>query len=619
MASQRPSTARHDKVDLPYLSTSASNNFLREGEPPAATASTTHTPHQSDTDNAPAGPSAKFSPPFVSPARALSTNHLSGFHSASTLRGSEENSRRVIVEESPAAALHFGASPLRPASKVSRSDPSSEHRSRSRSQSPWELMARRGQSVVEADSHKDALNLEDRLHGFRQVMRDDHALSTRYILADAREAALEMNNLAVDKISPFASMKSIVLEPGASVLPGQVKDTMYHYSVQKNGKLGKGKSEIAATLVTRNTPRVPRYSSHTNVRRNILKADDEKLKFIPFLGESRNDANFKKLVRELEQVYSPQSSETSRESEENARIRQYLPTWLEELQLGCDLNTLKHYLLQQDDESGELAMEPRNQRLLLESFGEPLDHRARAVASRVCEAFNEVFDIQIQDVVLPPSLLKEMVESLRNEIAKKKPSPVANRVGTYADLTCLICAVIDCPTHGDFHYEAVDSSDGEDNGNERLPETKYEPKLLSLNFEDTIRRHRNRVKKDIESLPEGKTKSCSDECYMATDFSELDYKFDEEHLAILPQMIETYRHPNYRSCYIAFALDIPCWTVYAEIQRYKSENHEEKAKDIPTGRAKKPEWYDNIKKNIRGDLNEITIAHLHQERGQAVA
>ncbi|KAG4427515.1 hypothetical protein IFR05_017002, partial [Cadophora sp. M221] len=375
-------------------------------------------------------------------------------------------------------------------------------------------------------------------------------------------------------------------------------------SVQKNGKLGKGKSEIAATLVTGNTPRVPRYSSHTNVRRNILKADDEKLKFIPFLGESRNEANFKKLVRELEQVYSPQSSETSRESEENARIRQYLPTWLEELQLGCDLNTLKHYLLQQDDESGELAMEPRNQRLLLESFGEPLDHRARAVASR--------------DVVLPPSLLKEMVESSRNEIAKKKPGPVANQVRTYADLTCLICAVIDCPTHGDFHHKAVDSSDGEDNGNERLPETKYEPKTLSLNFEDTIRRHRNRVKKDIESLPEGKTKSCSDECYMATNFSELDYKFNEEHLAILPQMIETYRHPNYRSCYIAFALDIPCWTVYAELQRYKSENHEGKAKGIPTGLAKKPEWYDNIKKNIR-DLNEITIAHLHQERGQVVA
>lgn len=368
-----------------------------------------------------------------------------------------------------------------------------------------------------------------------------------------------------------------------------------------------------------NTPRVPKYSSHTNVRRNILKADDEKLKFIPFLGESRNEANFKKLVRELEQVYSPRSSETSRESEENARIRQYLPTWLEELQLGCDLNTLKHYLLQQDEESGGLGMEPRNQRLLRESFGEPLGREARDVARKVCEAFDEVFGIHIQDVVLPASLLKEMIEASRNEIAKRKPGPVANRLGTYADLTCLICAAIDCPTHGDFHHEAVDSSDVEDDGNERLPEMKYEPKPLNLNYEDTIRRYRSRVKKDIEPLPEGRTKSCSDECYMATDFSELDYEFDEEHLAILPQMITTYRHPNYRSCYIAFALDIPCWTVYAEIQRYESENHEEEIEDIPPGRAKKPEWYDNKKKTIRGDLNEMTIAHLHQERGQAVA
>ncbi|KAL5327773.1 hypothetical protein ACEPPN_005478 [Leptodophora sp. 'Broadleaf-Isolate-01'] len=711
------------------IRTVASNTPLRDGEPSVATSSTAHATHHTDIDNAPAGPSARVSPLFVSPARALSPNPLSNFQSTSTPQGSGENSLRVVVKESAAAALHFGASPLKPVSKdtpspitngsprasskprsrtpersprpvqhggsselelnfedqdqdevededeadkdetediyssrdlaaeigspsrnsdsghqsqenaissigstsplitrlrqqkkqqqVSHSEPSPEHQNRS--QSPRELMARRGKSGAKADPHEDAPDLEDRLHGFRQEMRDDHALSTRYILADAREAALEMNTLAVDEISPFASMKSVVLEPGASVPPGQVKDTMYHYPVQKNGKLGKGKSHILATEVSGNTPRVPKYSSHTNVRRNILKADDEKLKFIPFLGESRNEANFKKLVRELEQVYSPRSSETSRESEENARIRQYLPTWLEELQLGCDLNTLKHYLLQQDEESGGLGMEPRNQRLLRESFGEPLGREARDVARKVCEAFDEVFGIHIQDVVLPASLLKEMIEASRNEIAKRKPGPVANRLGTYADLTCLICAAIDCPTHGDFHHEAVDSSDVEDDGNERLPEMKYEPKPLNLNYEDTIRRYRSRVKKDIEPLPEGRTKSCSDECYMATDFSELDYEFDEEHLAILPQMITTYRHPNYRSCYIAFALDIPCWTVYAEIQRYESENHEEEIEDIPPGRAKKPEWYDNKKKTIRGDLNEMTIAHLHQERGQAVA
>ncbi|KAG4431223.1 hypothetical protein IFR05_013296 [Cadophora sp. M221] len=65
--------------------------------PPSRLMRTSASNNQSDTDTAPAGPSAKFSPPFASPARALAPNHLSGFHSTSTSRGSEENSRRVVV------------------------------------------------------------------------------------------------------------------------------------------------------------------------------------------------------------------------------------------------------------------------------------------------------------------------------------------------------------------------------------------------------------------------------------------------------------------------------------------------------------------------------------------
>ncbi|KAH7413057.1 hypothetical protein BKA64DRAFT_343964 [Cadophora sp. MPI-SDFR-AT-0126] len=484
-----------------------------------------------------------------------------------------------------------------------------------RSQSPRQRMAR----LVKPNTQENASGLEDRLRGFLQGMRDDHALSTRYILADAREVALERNILAVDKISPFASMTSVTLEPGAPVPFGKTKDVLHHYPVQKNGKLGKGKSTLLAKPVSGDTPRVPKYSSHTNVRRNILKADDEKLKFIPFLGDSRNEANFRRLVKELEQVYSPRSSETSREAEENSRIRQYLPMWLDDLQLGFDLQALKHYLLQQDEESGELGIEPRNRRLLLESLGEPLDTHTRQAASMFCDAFDKVFDIATQDVVLPASLLKEMIEAARNEVEKKKPSPASNRIGTYADLTCLICAAIDCPTHGDFIHERIDSSDVDDDGHEGPPEMKYDPKPLNLNYEDTLRRYENRAKDNIESLPQNRKKSCSNECYMATDFSDLDYEFDEEHLAVLPQMIATYRHPNYRSCYIAYALNIPCWTVWAEIQRYESEHPKKEVEEPPPGRARKPEWYDNKKKALRGDLNDYTTAHLHQERKQAVA
>ncbi|KAK0122036.1 hypothetical protein ONS95_010301 [Cadophora gregata] len=480
------------------------------------------------------------------------------------------------------------------------------------SQSPRKRMAQ----LAKFDTQKDAFDLDDRLRGFLQGMRDGHALSTRYVLADARMAALERNSRAVDKISPFAFMASVVLEPGAQAPDGTTRDVLYHYPVQKSGKLGKGKSTLFAKQVFGDAPRVPKYSSHMNVRRNILKADDEKLKFIPFLGDSgtRNEANFSRLVKELEQVYSPRSSVTSRETEEISRIRQYLPMWLEELQLGFDLQALKHYLLLQNEESGELGIDRRQRRLLLESFGGPLDYRIGEAASNFCDAFETVFDIETQDVVLPASLLKEMIES-----ATKKPNPTSNRIGTYADLTCLICAAIDCPTHGDFLHEPINFSDVDDEAPQGPPEMKYNPKPLNLNYEDTLRRFKHQIQDDIEPLPQNKKKSCSNDCYMATDFSDLDYEFDEEHLAILSQMIATYRHPNYRSCYIAYALNIPCWTVWAEIQQYESEHHAEEIEEPPHGRPKKLEWYDNKRKALRGDLNDYTDAHKHAERKQVVA
>ena len=98
-----------------------------------------------------------------------------------------------------------------------------------RSQSPRERMAH----LTKPNNPEDASELEEQLRGFLQGMRDDHAISTRYILADAREAALERNTLAVDKISPFASMTSVIVEPGAPVPTGRIKDVLHHYVSSK--------------------------------------------------------------------------------------------------------------------------------------------------------------------------------------------------------------------------------------------------------------------------------------------------------------------------------------------------------------------------------------------------
>ena len=109
-------------------------------------------------------------------------------------------------------------------------------------------------------------------------------------------------------------------------------------------------------MINPDVPRVPKYSSHTNVRRNVLTADDEKLKYLPYLGEidSKKEANFKRLIKDLEEAYSAKRGESSRESDRASRIRSYLDTWLEDLDIGCNEQTLVQYILSQESNAEEL-------------------------------------------------------------------------------------------------------------------------------------------------------------------------------------------------------------------------------------------------------------------------
>jgi hypothetical protein len=68
--------------------------------------------------------------------------------------------------------------------------------------------------------------LEKSLRDFEQGMRDEHALTVRWLLHDAKEAAKNRENLFMDKISPFASMKGVQLRPGEPAPQGAVTDKL---------------------------------------------------------------------------------------------------------------------------------------------------------------------------------------------------------------------------------------------------------------------------------------------------------------------------------------------------------------------------------------------------------
>jgi hypothetical protein len=222
------------------------------------------------------------------------------------------------------------------------------------------------------------------------------------------------------------------------------------------------------TKVASNVPRVPKYSSHTIVRRNILCGDDEQLKFMPFLGDSKGDVKasvFNRLVKELDEVYSAKRSGSSSESESASKLRSYLDGWLEELDLDCDRQALIRYILEEDSDS--LVKSYKEIRLLRMASGGPLAPNLAEVAAIFSEAFKNVFGVTITAVILPDERLKEMLEEAhkrgpdsplgRNQSeSPKSPKNAAEytteRLGTFTNLTCLICGAICCQTHQQWTF-----------------------------------------------------------------------------------------------------------------------------------------------------------------------
>jgi hypothetical protein len=376
---------------------------------------------------------------------------------------------------------------------------------------------------------------------------------------------------------------------------------------------------------------VPKYYSHTNVRRNILTADDEKLKFIPFLGDALGQGaakkdNFRRLLKELEEAYSAKRSESSRETERASDIRAHLDIWLKELKVNCNQQDLTQYILSNDDSGEELLLKTLDRKAILKSFGQSLPHNVHKSAGVFCQAFQNVFGIPLHDVILPSERVKELVESARKTVTRTPEKPTyspAERLETYINLTCMLCGAVDCPTHGDYQQFPINRSDDEDDeeSDEREPEYSYQRQALVLDYEAMIRKYNLRRNISPEPDHEERTKNivpCSDECWMVVDYSEREYEWFPNEINTLPQMLISLTDRDRRSCNIAFSMDRPCWQVHGEIAAYEEE-HPDTPKEIEesTARAKAPNWYDNRRKVLKGDWQEMTSAHLHQERAQA--
>lgn len=358
------------------------------------------------------------------------------------------------------------------------------------------------------------------------------------------------------------------------------------------------------------------------MKRNILVGDSDKLPFLPLqnLIEGSSEKVKKRFYAELDEAYAGKLSESSRKTEPLVLIKSYLPYWLEELDIGLTEEILIRYVLQKDGEYFELGSMAT--RRLLDSVGGRLSAAEVKKASRFSEAFSSSFKVNLNSIVLPKDKLRELMEAARKISEgtpdKEEPSP-GDHLSTQTNFACLICHAMCCPTHGEYNYRKVATlDDPADDPDDSPRKAEYESVWERLNghYEDMLRRDTiRRIDKEDQmdyesSQPRRHVKPCSEDCYLLGAHLGESYEWPESDILAFKSMVTNLHEDAERSCSIAFHFRKPCWQVHRQMEITKPRQEETPLR----GRSKRPEWYDNRKKTLKGDWQDMTKAHLHQER-----
>lgn len=351
--------------------------------------------------------------------------------------------------------------------------------------------------------------------------------------------------------------------------------------------------------------------------------DDEKLRYIPYMGEAESSKKKNaRLLDELKAAYNPKATSSGRESEWGYQIRAYLTEYLEELDLPLTQDILVQYLLDQGDQSS--GRNTKDIQTILGQYDEPLEPSKKQFAKAFSEAFQRIHKYTLRETLLPDDRLKEMAEQLKRPIDDRltKTPPKGqtglgnvniddstaeltfDRLGTYTTLTCLICGAMSCPTHGDSVRD--ESAPGYH---------QYIHQPLVTSYQDILRKQDAQSASKTKPLDFGVEEEtpCGPECHLIGSPESFEYDMPSDVFEKIEGMVISLRDKKRRSCTIAYFVERPCWQVHLEIQQMEPRTLDL----LPPGRTKQPDWYNNQKKTLKWDWQDLTTAHLHQERCQA--
>lgn len=326
---------------------------------------------------------------------------------------------------------------------------------------------------------------------------------------------------------------------------------------------------------------IPRYTSLTFFRRNVLSPDDENLRSMP--QENEQTKKGKALEEELKKAYSyHQKNETSCEIEYRKRLDGIIDVWIEEGDIQCTRHDLEKYLITRKVFGRHLK---EKQKSLMEAYKKAssliaklktqLDEEVCQVCGSFDIAFKSVFDIPLHEVLLPTKRMKELLDlelyrTSRQSLDHLQPATRGPMfaVETYTTLNCLICGALDCQTHGEF--SEVINYNNENDKDEKEINFLTKPERITLQVDDLLRNHSERQANMDETESGNDTQRtrdpCSPNCHLVVGVGgEATRPLEDSDIRDISLMLVSLSYKTGRCCDIAFSLSIPCFQIFREM------------------------------------------------------